>query len=174
MFAMRLWTPTASALLLAPAAAAAAQAPGALELVALDGSAETLDASDLASLPAEEVTALEDGASVTYRGPAVRELATRAGAPTGRGLRGPAMTVALLAEASDGYAVGFMLSELDPQFGARTAIVALVRNGEPLADGDGPLRVVVAGEAFHARWVRGLVRLRLIDVAAPGPSPGAR
>jgi hypothetical protein len=75
------------------------------------------------------------------------------------------MTIVVLAEASDGYKVAFALAELDEQFGARTAIVALTENGKPLSARFGPLRVAVKGEAHRARWIRQLTTLRLIKVA---------
>lgn len=142
-----------------------------LELVPVDGVSRILTEDDLSSLPQVEVTASEEGLAATYRGLDLRELATLAGAPTGRGVRGPAMALALLLEASDGYVVGLMLSEIDGQFGARKAIVARARNGAPLSDADGPLRVVVPDDAFHARWVRQLVRIRLVQLAASAPDP---
>jgi len=150
--------------------AALAQDGASLQLVSLDGRVQALTPADLDRLGTGTVTVLEDGAEATYRGPDLRGLATLAGAPTGRGLRGPAMTLALLVEGSDGYAVGFMVSELDPQFGARPAIVARSRSGEPLAEADGPWRVVVPDDAFHARWVRGVTRVRLVDVARSASS----
>ena len=75
------------------------------------------------------------------------------------------MLLAVVAEASDGYRVGFMLAELDEQFGARAAILALTQDGHPLPARDGPLRVVVPGEQHHARWARQIIRLRLVRVS---------
>jgi len=146
------------------AAAAAAQGVGSLELVGADGTSRTLTPAELSDLAQTEVTATEDGATHTFRGPTLRDLMTLVGAPAGRGLRGPAMTMALVAEASDGYVVGFMLSEVDPQFGNRTAIVALTQDGASLPEGDGPLRIVLPDDPFRARWVRQLARVRLVQV----------
>jgi hypothetical protein len=74
------------------------------------------------------------------------------------------MSLVVLAEAADGYMVAFTLSEIDPQFGNRTAIVASRLNGGPLSERDGPLQVVLPDDEFHARWVRQLVRLRLVQM----------
>lgn len=87
---------------------------------------------------------------------------TRGGAPAGHDLRGPAMTLAILAEAADNYRVGYMLAEIDEQFGAKSAIVAITQNGLPLPPRDGPFRVIVAGEEHRARWIRQLTVLRLV------------
>jgi hypothetical protein len=80
------------------------------------------------------------------------------------------MTLVVLAEAADGYTVAFSLAEIDPQFGDRTAIVASSRNREALVERDGPLQIVLPDDEFHARWVRQLVRLRLVQL--PGGTPG--
>jgi hypothetical protein len=94
----------------------------------------------------------------------VEELITPGGAPTGRSRRGPAMSLVVMADAADGYAVAFTVSELDPQFGNQTPIVALTQDGAPLPEGDGPLQIVLPKDEFHARWVRQLVRLRVVQM----------
>jgi hypothetical protein len=80
------------------------------------------------------------------------------------------MSLVVLAEAADGYAVAFTLSELDPQFGNRTAIVAMTRDGVSLSERDGPLQIVLPADEFHARWVRQLVRLRLLQLPSGAAS----
>lgn len=149
------------------AGSATAQSPG-LELRGV-ARAEALDVRDLEDFAVVEVT-VDEGGPAIYRGPTLRDLATRAGAPTGRALRGSAMALAILVEASDGYVVAFTVAELDEQFGARQAIVALSRNGAPIEGDDGPLRLIVPEDAsFHARWVRGLVRITLVDLRTARP-----
>ena len=131
-----------------------------------DGTSQTLTMAELSALLQTEIVVEEpDGSKVAFRGPTLRALMTLVGAPTGRALRGPAMLLAVLAEARDGYRAGYMLSEIDEQFGARTAIVALTQNGSPLPAGQGPLRIIVPGEEHRARWVRQLTRLRLVRMA---------
>jgi hypothetical protein len=139
---LRLALPLAS---LAVGAAAAQVAPAALELIGEDGASKTLTMADLAGLPQTDVIVTEpNGAKIVFRGPTLRALMTLVGAPTGHALRGPSMLLAVLAEAADGYRVAYMLAEVDEQFGARTAILALTQNEHPLPPRDGPLRVVVA------------------------------
>jgi hypothetical protein len=89
---------------------------------------------------------------------------TLVGAPAGPALRGPSILLAVVAEAADGYRAAYMLAEIDEQFGARQAILALSQDGAPLPVADGPLRVVLAGENHRARWIRQAQRLRLIPV----------
>lgn len=142
-----------------------AQATPSLTIVGEGGVSRTLGIADLQALPQSDVVVEDaDGAQTTFRGPTLRGLATLAGAPTGRALRGPAMVLAVVAEASDGYRVGYMLSEIDEQFGARTAVVALSANGAPLPEGDGPLRIIVPEERQRARWLRQLTTIRIVRV----------
>jgi len=151
----------ASAILATPAGG---QATASLEVRGVAGETLSLGLAELEGLGAVEVTVDENGPA-TYRGPTLRDVATLAGAPTGRALRGPAMALAILAEADDGYRVVFTIAELDEQFGAREVVVALSRNGAPLGDEDGPIRLVVPEDAqFHARWLRGLARVSLVDL----------
>lgn len=70
----------------------------------------------------------------------------------------------VVADDGHGYRVAYTLSEIDPQFGARTAILALTKGGRPLPDSEGPLRVIVAGDEHHARWIKQVTRLRLVKV----------
>ena len=152
---------------LATAPASADPATG-LTLVSRDGTRTVLSLDDLAALPQVELRVADpNGPETVFRGPALRELAARAGAPAGDALRGAAMALALLAQAPDGYRVAYTLAELDPQFGARQAIVALAQDGKPLSAHDGPLRIVVQGDQHRARWIRQLSELRVVQVGMP-------
>ncbi len=132
-----------------------------LKLIGFDGATKTLGIAELQVLRQVEVSDSSASGKVQFRGPTVRSLVTLVGAPEGRALRGPNMMVLVIAEASDGYKVAYTLAELDEQFGARTAIVALTANGQPLAAESGPLRIAMAGETHRARWIRQLTTLRL-------------
>jgi len=136
-----------------------------LELVAEDGRVTVLSGQQLAGLPQVTVPSTSrDSAPITLSGPSLRSLVDLAGAPSGHDLRGPRLMLAVVAEASDGYRVVFSLAEIDPGFGGANAIVALQQDGGPLPAAEGPLRLVVAGEAHYSRWVRQLVRLRVMMV----------
>jgi hypothetical protein len=136
-----------------------------LTLIGQSGVSKTLSVADLQALPQVDiVTVNKDSSRTTFRGPTIRSLMTLVGAPTGHAMRGPSMLLAVLAEAADGYRVAYMLAELDQQFGARPAIVALTQDRVALPATDGPLRVVIAGEEHRARWIRQVLRLRLVPV----------
>jgi hypothetical protein len=77
-----------------------------------------------------------------------------AGAQFGEALPGPALANYLLVEAADGYRVVFALPELDPAFSDRVFLLADRRDGKPMNEKEGRLRIVVPDEKRHARWVR--------------------
>ena len=119
-----------------------------------------LTASDLAAMPRQSVRAKDSkGNESTWEGVAVNELLTKAGARVGEKLRGGALADYLVVEASDGYRAVFALAEVDPAFTDRMILLADRRDGKPMAEPEGPLRVVVPGEKKHARWVRQVNRL---------------
>ena len=63
--------------------------------------------------------------------------------------------------AADGYHAVFALPELDHAFTDRIIILADRRDGKPLAEKEGPLRIVVPDEKREARWVRQVVSLTI-------------
>jgi DMSO/TMAO reductase YedYZ molybdopterin-dependent catalytic subunit len=135
----------------------------ALTLVGDSGQTKSLSLTDLTALPQSEIREVtRDSATIVFRGPTLRALMTLVGAPAGHALRGVNMALVVVAEARDGYKVAYALAELDEQFGARTAILALTQNGTKLPATEGPLRVIISGEQHHARWIRQVVRLRLV------------
>ncbi len=122
----------------------------------------TFSAEDLAKLPRQTVKAkAHDGAESQYEGVALVEILTKAGVPFGKDLRGKAMVLYVVAEASDGYRAVFALPELDPTYSDRMILLADHRDGKPLSAKEGPLQIVVPGEKKHARWVRQVIRLRV-------------
>jgi hypothetical protein len=149
----------------APLRAQSADTAAVLELVPLSGAAVRLTAAEWASLPRATVRIGEPGAGAhptprgTYTGVPMRALLTRMGLPEGAAVRGEALRVYVLAEASDGYRVIFSLPELDPAFTDGPVLVADRRDGAALDAHDGPLRILAPREKRPTRWVRGLVRL---------------
>jgi hypothetical protein len=64
------------------------------------------------------------------------------------------MADVVMVSAMDGYRVAFSLAETDASIRNETMIVAIAEDGQPLDAKDGPLRLVVEGDARAARSVR--------------------
>src|SRR5262249_12879297 len=65
-------------------------------------------AEELANLPRQEIRAIRhDGVESRFAGAPLIEILAKAGVPSGKDLRGPAMALYLVVEASDGYRAVF-------------------------------------------------------------------
>jgi hypothetical protein len=116
----------------------------------------------LRSLPRESATRDVHGKTLTCEGVRLSALLVAQGLPTGNAVRGPALATTVVAEARDGYRVAFSWGELAPGLGNGSVIVADRCNGKDLTAEDGPVRLLVPGEARAARSVRQLERLKVV------------
>ena len=93
-----------------------------------------LSASDLAVMPHRSVAVADDhGANAVYEGIPIVEVLRRAGVPLGKELRGPKMTLCVVATAADGYRAAFALAEFDSGFTDQVILLADRRDGKPLS-----------------------------------------
>jgi hypothetical protein len=124
-------------------------------------------AAEFAALPHAELTTADPHSKAErhFSGVAVRELLTRAGAPLAEKLRGPALRLAVIARAKDGYAVVFALAEFDESFSSRTILLVDAEDGRPLNEKAAPLELVPPGDKKGARWARMITSLELVSVA---------
>ncbi|MGP0070702.1 MAG: molybdopterin-dependent oxidoreductase [Bryobacteraceae bacterium] len=126
----------------------------------------SLTADDLAKMPRETATVpAPDGSKIVYEGVTLLAVLQKAGAPFGKQLRGKVLTTYVLAKAQDGYQVIFTLGELDPDFGNESILLADKRDGKPLADKQGPFRLVCPNDKEGARSVRMLQTLEVVRLA---------
>ncbi len=143
-------------------------APSEAPSLTIGGSVERpqqLQMADLEKMPHVRIDVKDhDGSAATYEGVSLAELLKSAGAPTGEKMRGPNMASYVLAEAKDGYRVIFALPELDPGFTDFQVIVAFARNGKPLAEGQGPLRIIAPQDKRPARWIRMVQEIEVVKV----------
>lgn len=55
----------------------------------------------------------------------------------------------LVAVGADGYRAVYAIPEIDPSFTDRVILVAFRADGKPLADGAGPLQMIVPDDTRH-------------------------
>lgn len=139
--------------------------PSKAVLLTIDGEVATslkLTATDLAKLPRRSVRAKgHDGKDASFGGVELGEVLKLAGVKVGEQLRGKELALYLIVGAADNYRAVFALPELDHGFTDRIILLADLRDGKPLSEKEGPLRIVVPDEKREARWVRQVVTLTI-------------
>jgi len=105
------------------------------------------------------------GETHVYEGPTLASVLERLDAPLGQRLRGEALKTFVVVRAADGYVVVFSLAEIDPAMSPTAVILANETDGAPLSAEEGPLRLIVEGDARPARSVRQVtaIELRTVD-----------
>jgi DMSO/TMAO reductase YedYZ molybdopterin-dependent catalytic subunit len=122
-----------------------------------------LSLSDLSKFPRRSVQAKDhDGKEHRYEGIEVREILRQAGVKQGKELRGKALALYLLVEATDNYQAVFALPELDAEFTDRVILLVDKQDGQALPSTHGPYRIVVPDEKIFARWVRQVKSLTIL------------
>lgn len=143
-----------------------AQEAPALRLSGLDGKVQSLTLADLRklgpqTLPATDPHSKQAGA---YQAAPLARVLGLVGAPFGEQLKGDAFAGYVLVEARDGYRVVFSLIELDTKTAGTEAFVAFEKDGQPLPNGMGPIRLIVPTDRRGARWVREVTRISVSTV----------
>ena len=124
-----------------------------------------LSVADIAAFQRQTIRVTDDkGTPVEYGGVPVAEILEKAGAPLGKELKGPNMALGVVARAPDGYRVLFSLAEFDAAFSDRVILLADRRDGKPLDNREGPLRIVAPGDKRHARWIRNVTILEVLRI----------
>ena len=124
----------------------------------------TLTIVDLKKMPRKTVAVMNprEKKMETYEGVLLEDVLHRAGAMQGDQLRGLALSMYVVAEATDGYRVVFSLAELDSAFSESDVLIADTMNDAPLSAPLGPLRLVVPHDKRPARWVRMLKSIKVV------------
>jgi len=121
-----------------------------------------LKLADLQQFPQTTVVRKDrDGKDHTYSGVILATILQKAGVTLGKDLRGENLTKYVKVEASDGYQIIFALAELDKDFTDRTIILATQVDGNPLAAGDGPFRIIVQDEKKPARCIKQVTAIKI-------------
>ena len=134
-------------------------------VLVVDGAVEhnlKLSFADLARFPRDSLRATDElGKESLFEGVLVAEILKSAGVKFGKELRGKRLADYVLAETADGYRVVFALPEFDPSFKQTLVLLADRRDGGPLGESNGQLRLIIPFEKRYARWVRHLVALHV-------------
>lgn len=112
-------------------------------------------------LPRQSLSLTAHGATHVYEGPTLASVLEKLDAPLGQRLRGEALKTFVVVTAADGYVVVFSLAEIDPAMSPTAVILADEADGAPLSAEEGPLRLVVEGDARPARSVRQVTAIEL-------------
>lgn len=126
-----------------------------------DAAAVTISAAEFAKLPRHTAVLNDHGKQISYEGALLHDVLAKGGVDFGSGLRGKQVSSYVAALASDGYEAVYALAECDPSLGDADILVADKREGQALAEGEGPLRVIVPHDKRPARSIK---LVREIDV----------
>lgn len=123
----------------------------------------TLTVDDVKNMPRTTVEIKnESGGTLTYEGVLLGEILKRAGATLGAELRGDAVASYVVATAADGYRAVFSLGEVDPALTMNGIMIADTVDGKPLADNQGPFRVVTPKDSRPSRAVHMVERIDVV------------
>jgi Oxidoreductase molybdopterin binding domain len=141
-----------------------------LEVLVGAGPGRALTQDQLAQLAPEQVEfGTHETERASYSCAALTRILGAVDVPSGAALRGTQLRRIALVEAADAYTVAFSLGELDEALGNTRAFLCWAKNGRPLDEQEGPLRLIIPGDTRAARSVRQVVRIRIVDAAARSP-----
>jgi hypothetical protein len=164
---MSRWFTVAAVLLSVAGQPVGGQSAAPVLVIDARGTSHVVTAADLAALPRYSLRVDAHHVRGRYTGVALGDLLARVGVPLGDSLRGARLSTYAMVEGADGYRALFALAELDPSFVSHRVMLTDQREGAPLAARDGPWQVIAPGDRRPARWVRQVVRLRVVQVPAP-------
>ncbi|MEP6880501.1 MAG: hypothetical protein ABI866_00840 [Dokdonella sp.] len=128
-----------------------------------DGRSIALSSSTLAALKRESISATSHDITSTYEGYDLASVLKTVGSMSTESLRGKDLARTIVVSATDRYRVVFSLAELDPTLGNRQVYLVNQENGKPLADKDGPWRLVIPADKRPARWIRQVSSIAISD-----------
>lgn len=131
------------------------------------GKQTKLTLADLSKLKRQSVKGNDHGTEAVFEGFLLADALKLAGIEFGESLRGKRLATFLLAEAADKYQAVFALPEVDNGFTDKVIIIADRRDGKPLSEKEGVLRIITPDEKRQGRWVRQLTNLKIIRAVSP-------
>ena len=151
-----------AALCIAFSSVAAAGDVAGVSIAGIQPQALRLSIDEIRKLPAQKIRVVIENKDVEYEGVPLSALLTKAGLTLGRdAFHGKRLVNYVVAQARDGYRAVFALAELDPEVSDRPVLLCYARDGAPLLEQEGPLRLILPQEKSQARWMRQVTELIL-------------
>jgi DMSO/TMAO reductase YedYZ molybdopterin-dependent catalytic subunit len=121
------------------------------------------DRAALKGMDQAEVRISEEGKTVVYAGVPMAAILAKNAKDSGTmaGLRALSDAV-LLVRGADGYQAAVSAAAVAMDTKGERFLLAISRDGKPLGESQGPVRLIVPGDPKHARWVRDVVAIRLV------------
>jgi Oxidoreductase molybdopterin binding domain len=118
-------------------------------------------APKLAALPHETMQVMDARTqqTATFSGVPLMALLVEVGVP--QRPKGNDFRLYVVAEGRDGYKAVYSLGEVSPDVHDGSVLLADSLDGKPLADA-GPIELICSGERRPARWIRGVVSIRVM------------
>jgi hypothetical protein len=118
----------------------------------------TFTVADLRKLPATTVTVTlrtDKGAQgiFSYTGVLLNTVIQQTVPITNTGNKNDILRLFATVGATDGYQTTVSMAEILPQFGRQSVILAYAKNGRPLPQDEGAVRLIVPGDFLAGRWV---------------------
>jgi molybdate transport system substrate-binding protein len=145
--------------------------PDGVDAVTVDGQVLnpiTLTAADLEtnfSSQTLDVTYLsgEDTVSTSFTGVPLWQVISAAQPNLNADVRNDRISTFIVVTGSDGYQAVISWGEIDPEFANQPILLAYAEEGAPIADEQGPIRLVVPTDGRGGRYVSGVVNISLRD-----------
>lgn len=117
-----------------------------------------------------EVTYLsgEETVTTSFTGVLLWDIVSAAQPNLNADVRNDRLSMYLVVTSSDRYQAVIAWGEIDPDFGGQPILLAYAQEGAPIADSQGPLRLVVPTDLRGGRYVSGVVNISLRDAPTAG------
>jgi molybdate transport system substrate-binding protein len=125
-----------------------------VESLSTDYASQTIDVTYMSG---------EESVSTSFTGVRLWDILSSAQPNFNADVRNDKLSTFIVVTASDGYQAVIAWGEIDPEFGNQPILVAFEQEGAPIADEQGPIRLIVPGDMRGGRYVSGIVNISLRD-----------
>ena len=128
----------------------------------------------IASLSHTKLRAKAHDVESEFSGVLLVDMLKSIGVEFGEKLRGKRASDVVIIEAGDGYRTALSLLEIDPATTDKVVLLADQKDGKPLEEKEGPLRLVIPDEKRPVRWIRMVKTIRVANLRDyPISDPGS-